>query len=77
MGRKRTASYKRVRRANNKARLQALKDMPRDPNRPIRPFNVVFFQRGNQVLSLKGTGVLMNVDEHGQPVTPQKRRRDV
>ena len=43
MGRKRTASYKRKRRARNKARLQALKNMPRDPNRPSRPCRVQFF----------------------------------
>lgn len=63
MGRKRTASYKRKRRARNKARLQALKNMPRDPNRPSRPCRVQFFQRRNQlVFDFTFSGTLMNCD---------------
>lgn len=70
MGRKRTASYKRKRRGNNKARLQALIHKSRDPSRTIRRFTVVFFQRRNQVvLSFTGTGRFLDVDEFGRPMT--------
>ena len=78
MGRKRTATYKRARRAKNKAQLKALISKPRDPNRPTKSFNVAFFQRRNQMLcTLKGTGILMEFDDSGRPITQHNRRNDV
>jgi hypothetical protein len=70
MGRKRNASYKRARRAKNKARIAALTAEPRDSNRPIRSFNVTFYQRRNQrIFAFQGTGHLMDVDARtGQPI---------
>ena len=69
MGRKRNASYKRARRAKNKARVAALIAEPRDPNRPTRPFNVTFYQRRNQIIfAFHGTGHLMDVDSRTDQV---------
>ncbi len=74
MGRKRTASYKRKRRARNKARLKALIASPRDPNRPSRPCRVQFFQRRNQlVFDFTFSGQVQDFDpETGKPLSNPK-----
>ncbi len=71
---RRTASYKRKRRAKNKERLEKLIAKPRDPNRPSRPFNVVFYQRRQMLFSFRGAGVLYDVDETGHPIIPKQEK---
>ena len=71
---RRTASYKRKRRTKNKERLEKLIAKPRDPNRSSRPFNVVFYQRRQVLFSLKGTGVLHDVDKTGHPIITKQEK---
>lgn len=64
MGRKRTASYKRARRAKNKARRQTLIETPRASKRPSRPMRIVFYQRRNQpVFDFSFTGQYHSADQ--------------
>ena len=59
MARKRTASYKRARRRKNRNKIAQLLAKPRDPNRTIPAFRVVFQQRRNQVVfEFQGDGKL-------------------
>lgn len=72
MGRKRTASYKRTRRAQNKAHIKSLREKPREHNCP-RPRHVRFYKRRNQpCFDFTFTGELYEANQKTGVIANQK-----